>query len=123
MKQTGPLSFAKKSGTALETGIPEVFVKGNSAQFPPCSKEANPKQNSIEAEKSLRHVAMVATFLDDNKPKCHLKSGFALFQISSILISFNLSNAGEIFWVESVRTVSKFRKRKKIFCVLCSPTS
>ena len=74
-------------------------------------------------ERSLRHVAMVATFLDDNKPKSHLKSGFALFQTSSILISFNLSNVGEIFWVVSERTVSKFRKRKKIFCVLCSPTS
>ena len=61
---------------------------------------------------------MVATFLDDNKLKCHLKSGFALFQTSSILISFNLSNVGEIFWVESQRTVSKFRKRKKFFCVV-----
>ena len=27
-------------------------------------------------KKSLRHVAMVAKFLDDNKPKHHLKSGF-----------------------------------------------
>ena len=39
-------------------------------------------------EKSLRRVAMVAKFLDDNKPKCHLKSGFALFQTSSILFNF-----------------------------------
>ena len=31
-------------------------------------------------EKSLRHVAMVARFLDDKKPKIHLKSKFALFQ-------------------------------------------
>ena len=30
--------------------------------------------------KSLRHVAMVAKCLDDNKPKIHLKSEFALFQ-------------------------------------------
>ena len=30
----------------------------------------------------LRHVAMVAKFLDDNKSKRHLKSGFALFQTS-----------------------------------------
>ena len=35
-------------------------------------------------EKSLRHVAMAAKFVDDNKPKHHLKSGFALFQTSSI---------------------------------------
>ena len=39
-------------------------------------------------EKSLRHVAMLAKFVDDNKPKRHLKSGFALFQTSSILINF-----------------------------------
>ena len=31
-------------------------------------------------EKSLRHVTMVAKFVDDNKSKRHLKSGFALFQ-------------------------------------------
>ena len=31
-------------------------------------------------KKSSRHVPMVATFLDDNKPKIHLKSKFALFQ-------------------------------------------
>ena len=37
-------------------------------------------------EKSLRHVAKVAKFLDDNKPKnSHLK----LFLTSSILFSFN----------------------------------
>ena len=39
-------------------------------------------------EKSLRHVAMVARFLDDNKPKTSLKSKFALFQTSSILFNF-----------------------------------
>ena len=39
-------------------------------------------------EKSLRHVTMVAKFLDDNKPKIHLKSKFALFQTSSILVNF-----------------------------------
>ena len=60
-------------------------------------------------EKSLHHVATVAKFLDDNKSKHHLKSGFALFQLHrSYLISLNLSNVGKIFWVESERTVSKF---------------
>ena len=39
-------------------------------------------------EKSLRHVAMVAKVLDDNKPKIYLKSKFALFQTSAILFSF-----------------------------------
>ena len=31
------------------------------------------------------------------------------------LISFNLSNVGEILWVESERTVCKLRKRKRNF--------
>ena len=35
-------------------------------------------------ERSLRHVAMVAKFLDDNKPKIH----FALFKTSLILFDF-----------------------------------
>ena len=39
-------------------------------------------------EKSLRHVAMVAKFLDDNKPKKSLKSLFALSQTSPILFIF-----------------------------------
>ena len=38
--------------------------------------------NAMERGSRLRHVAMVAKFLDDNKSKCHLKSGFALFQTS-----------------------------------------
>ena len=36
----------------------------------------------------------------------------------SFLISFNLSNVGEIFWVKSERTVSKFRNRKENFRVV-----
>ena len=39
-------------------------------------------------EKSLRHVAMVAKCLDDNKPIKSLKSPFALFQTSPILFNF-----------------------------------
>ena len=39
-------------------------------------------------KKSLRHVAMVAKFLDDNKSKRHVKSRFALFQTSSFLFNF-----------------------------------
>ena len=35
-------------------------------------------------EKSLRHVAMVAKVLDDNKPKTSLESEFAQLQILSI---------------------------------------
>ena len=61
-------------------------------------------------EKSLRHVTIVAKCLDDNKPEIHLKSKFALFQTSSI----------EFSGVESERTVSEFRKRKRSFCVVFS---
>ena len=39
-------------------------------------------------EKSLRQVVLGAKFLNDNKPKRYLKSGFALFQTSSILFNF-----------------------------------
>ena len=39
-------------------------------------------------EKSLHHLAMVATFLDDNQPKRHLKCGFSLFQTSTSLLNF-----------------------------------
>ena len=71
-------------------------------------------------EKLLHHIAMLAKFLDDNKPKRHLKSGFALFQTSStLLVSFNLSNVAKIVWVKSERTVCKFKKRKTKF-LFCS---
>ena len=51
---------------------------------------ASQKEGDIsKEEKSLRHVAIVAKFLDDTvKPKTGLKSTFALFQSSSILFNF-----------------------------------
>ena len=39
-------------------------------------------------EKSLRHVSMVAKFVDDNELIKSLKSLFSLFQTSPILFSF-----------------------------------
>ena len=39
------------------------------------------------------------------------------FKLHRSSISFNLSNVGEIFWIESERTVSEFRKRKET--ILC----
>ena len=45
------------------------------------------RENGRE-EKSLRHVAMVEKFVDDNKPKIQIKSKFALFQTSLILFHF-----------------------------------
>ena len=40
------------------------------------------------SEKSLRHVAMVAKFLDEDKLLKPLKSLFVLFQTSPILFNF-----------------------------------
>ena len=49
-------------------------------------------------EKLLRHVAMVAKFLDDNKPKKSLKVHSHYFKLHrSYSNSFNLANVGEIF--------------------------
>ena len=68
-------------------------------------------------EKSLRHVSMVAEFLDDKKPKKSLKKvNLHCFKLRrSCSISFYLSIVGEIFWFESERTVSKIRKRRRKF--------
>ena len=51
-------------------------------------KELHNDQKYYREEKSIRHFAMVAKFLDDDKPKIHSKSKFALFQTSSMLFSF-----------------------------------
>ena len=74
-------------------------------------------------EKSLRHITMVAKFLDDNKPVKSLKSLFALFQISPILfnILFNLANLGGIFFLGLYLSLSNFRKTATIF-VFCLTT-
>ena len=65
-------------------------------------------------EKSLRHVAMVAKFLDDSKPKIHLKVNYPCFKLHrSYSISFTLSNVSEIFWGLIRRGVPEFRKRKR----------
>ena len=68
-------------------------------------------------EKSLCHIVMVANLLDDNKPKRHLKSGFALFQPSLILFSSILicQLLKKFPGVEIEMTISKFRKRKRKF--------
>ena len=58
-------------------------------------------------EKSLRHVAMVAKFLDLNKSKMSVKkwnhtvANLKHVKLSSNLILFNLSNVGKIFqgWI------------------------
>ena len=59
-------------------------------------------------EKSLRDVAVVAQFLDDNKPKASLKVNSHCFKLHWFyLISFNLSNIGKFSGVESKRMERK----------------
>ena len=69
----------------------------------------------LNGEKSLRHVAMVATFLDDNKPKIHLKSKFALFQTSSTLFNFIWLVK---CWRNFLDLIRKDKKTKKKLCVV-----
>ena len=73
---------------------------------------------SNREKKSLRHVPMVAKFLDDNKPKIHLRSEFALFQTFDLIqLHLICQMLAKFSGVESKRTVFKLRKRKgKFFC-------
>ena len=77
-------------------------------------REVMPHYSLYREEKSLHHVAMVETFLDDNKPKLHLlNENSHCFKLHrSYSLSFNLSNVGEIFWIESERK----RKRNFLCC-------
>ena len=52
-----------------------------------CAHYFQAPATQYRGEKS-RHVAMVAKFLDNNKPIKSLKSLFALFQTSPILFNF-----------------------------------
>ena len=62
-------------------------------------------------EKSFRHVAMVATFLNDSKPKTALKKWiFTLFLIQFHLICQMLAKFSRF---ESERTLFTFRKKKE----------
>ena len=72
-------------------------------------------------EKSLRHVAIVATFLDDNKPKTSLKKWIRTASNFIYLIQFYLmwQMLAKFSWVESERAVSKFKrgKRQLLCCI------
>ena len=74
--------------------------------------------NYNREEKSLRHVVLVAKFLDDNIPKIHQKENLHRFKLhrSYLTSIIKFVKVGDIFLVESERTVSKLRKKKtKIF--------
>ena len=69
-----------------------------------------PSPRYKEDEKSLRHVAVIAKFLDDSKPNCRLKCEFPLVQFHLLCkILEKLSGA------DSGRIISEFRKRRRNF--------
>ena len=71
-------------------------------------------------EKSLRHVVMVAKFLDDNKPKMSRTKWIRTSLNFIRLIQFYLiwQMLATFSQVESERTVFKFRKKKYNICVV-----
>ena len=106
----------------LKTLSSSLYLKARNAEFcngdtPREHREVMPHYSLCREEKSLRHVAMVETFLDDNKPKLHLlNENSHCFKLHrSYSLSFNLSNVGEIFWIQSER--KRKRKRNFLCCV------
>ena len=80
----------------------------------------NSNSLSNREEKSLRHVAMVAKFLDDNKTKTPLKKWIRTVSKFIDLIQFHLicKILAKLSGVESERTVSELRKRKRNSCAV-----
>jgi len=73
--------------------------------------------NTNREEKSLRHVVMKAKFRDDNKAKTSLKKWIRTVSNFIDLIQFHLicKILAKLSEVESERTVSELRKRKRKF--------
>ena len=66
---------------------------------------------------------MVAKFLDDNKPKSHLKREFAVF-IDLIQFHLIFQKLAKFSGFESKRAESKFRKKENDnFCVVSEKLS
>ena len=108
----------------LKTLSSSLYLKARNAELcngdtPREHREVMPHYSLCREEKSLRHVAMVETFLDDNKPKLHLLNEnshcFKLHRSYSLL--FNIVKCWRNFldWIRK-------KKKKKLF-VLCSSTS
>ena len=76
----------------------------------------------IERRKLLRHVAMIAKFLDDNKPKTSLKKSIRTVSNFINLTQFHLIRKilAKLSEVEPEKTVSGLEKEKENF-VLCLP--
>ena len=74
-------------------------------------------ESTYREEKSLRHVAMLANFVDNNKPRMSLRKWIRTVSRSSTIL-FNciqfVKNVGEIFW----GWIRKLRKEKENFCAV-----
>ena len=70
----------------------------------------------------LRHVAMIAKFLDDNKPKTSLKKSIRTVSNFINLTRFHLIRKilAKLSEVEPEKTVSGLEEEKEN-CVLCLP--
>ena len=70
-------------------------------------------------EKLLRHVAMVAKFWDENKPKIHLKSKFALFKLVGLIQFHFICQMLEKFCgLNRTGPYVSLEKEKETFCVV-----
>ena len=70
----------------------------------------NPYNNSKivlanREEKSLCHIAMEAKFLDDNKSKPHLKSGFTLFHYCFLAVHHHCCKNSLLLWSRNFATM------------------
>ena len=66
-------------------------------------------------DKSLRHVAMVAQFLDDNKPISHFKSTHTISNFTNLIQFYLIWQLSAKFSSRPYLSLSKFRKRKRQF--------
>ena len=76
---------------------------------------ASPVVVGSKKEKLLRHVAMVAKFLDDNKPKSHLKSIRTISNFTDLIQIHLIWQTLAKFSFGPYLLLSKFRKRKQQF--------
>ena len=74
---------------------------------------------AAERRSRLRHVAIVANFLDDNKPISDLKVYLHYFKLHrSYSISFKLENVDENFLWDRIYRYVSLEKESDNFCVV-----
>ena len=121
------ITAAPQKGIGLKKKIPfwddmrvesnkrrRIWLPWNTFPFPFHTSRQDKRE-----DKSLRLVAMVAKFPEDHKPKTSLKKWIRTVSNFNDVIQFHLTfqMLAKFSGVESERTVSKVRKRKRKFCV------